>query len=153
MSNMNYADQINAFLNGEKAIAGIARNLIDSAGKLGAEMDKLESDIQFLFDDGKIDDKKIKSINAGLQRETARYSDECTGITIKVGLKLGEADSVECYIVEAKRDKKKDELLVAVAKFKAATKNGENQAVCLSLAAKVTSIMTNMVPDAIAEAA
>ncbi len=146
---MNYAEQIQAFLNGERAISTIARELIESAGQIGAEMDKLEMDIQHLFDESIIDENKIKSINAGLQRETGRFSMECTGIAVKVGIKLSEADSVSCYVVTAKRDTKKDELLQAVAEFKAAVKNGDTQLVCIKLASHVTRLMTSMVPASV----
>lgn len=144
---MNYAQEIESFLNGEKAISNIARNLIDSAGKLGTEMDSLETDIQYLFDEGRITSKKIASINSGLQRETGRYSLESQGIAVKVGLKLGDADDISCYIVESKRDKKKDELLAAIAKFKAAVKNGEPQPVCIALQSDVNKIMLSMLPE------
>lgn len=146
---MNYAELIQAFLNGEKAISTIARALIESGSKLGTEMDSLEMDIQHLFDEELITVDKIKSINSGLQRETGRFSTECTGITVKVGIKLNEANGVSCYIVTSTRDKKKDELLQAVAKFKTAVKNEDTQQVCLELASQVTRLMTTMVPSAV----
>jgi len=146
---MNYAEQITAFLNGERAISTIARELIESARELGAEMDKLETDIQYLFDESLIDENKIKSINAGLQRETGKFSQESTGITVKVGIKLSVADSISCYIVTAKRDTKKDELLQAVAKFKTAVKNEETSQVCIGLASDVTRLMTRIIPGAV----
>jgi len=90
----NYSKELRSYLDGQTSIANIARSLIE-AGATPEELGGLESDIQYMYDNGDIDDKKIASINSGLQRETKRYSVEQFDKELKIGVKVkGEVVTV-----------------------------------------------------------
>jgi len=99
----NYTKKILEFINGQTAISTIARSLIDN-GATPEELGSFEADLQTLYDEDIIDAKKITSINAGIQRETKRYSKEQFDQVLNIGVKVKD-DNVTVNKVDNSRNR------------------------------------------------